>query len=966
MCRGSMLIQTIWQTAITTSLFLSAVPLAQGARGGVRNNHIQYELKEREAQETSSATKVISMDEIQKYLLTFNDDSTPKSLSPFLLQLFDTDGDLPYSSLETVSTALEEFLIAEFNAVYAPNHQLDDVFASFRSQTAVGSGSQLLTYLNVTFAYEPSPPVEEVEVWLQTIMTDLSYFLQNLTALDGGADPELAGITSADQQPYYENGDRGDDPSPVEEEYDDSHSKQPPIYSIVPSVIAAALVVLLIGFFVMRRRRVNQNRDDPSEEERRSLNSKIQPLRSTDDLLEEDSDIFSFEVSLIESPAVGNAESEAIESRMVPRNAPKVAPFKSVDVHENESDLFSGIHSSVTGVTGVSPRNIEESRSIFSFLSGFTGTSASTVRHSNVTKDESRSAALASTAASSALDSSLKITGANVDTPRSRVSSLFAFSEEDEGEGSGSSDAETPYDEAVASPGEVSALSVTSSGECGPQLAEGQTEASSLLKGSLAPSGGTDTDATHSNDGSAVSSPTVKVIPPLTLSSNEEADSIPVIGLADSASHTPLDGPAVASSSFDCPMSPGSTKGTDESGDGVREGPSEEYSGEVVSPEKPPGRKWAIPGISTLTRLASTARSGTSTKSPSVGLKKEDPEGHVGENVSEVNLKWDSPSESARNAAIAAAFVSNVSHATTLTDAGSGNEQAPDDEEGGGHRGRRHAKNTAEDGTEEYQNQAMQPVDWSIHSADNSGSDSGLSPKSHNVHVVEQVTTTKRRGSFKKLESDTPRSQLTNTSTVSALSVSTDMNESHASASQTFDSSTQSPSKKLISDLVWLEKKIAGATKSVRSSSSGMRQKDEKEVGLPTIPDSDSISFNSKDANVTNSPSNDSSSLELNSYGGLPSQGLHSIVCRDCFAPPGKLKIVIHSTKDGPAVHTVKAGSSLEGHIFPGDLIISVDNVDTRSYTAEQVMKMMTARTKFERKITVLHFEQGGDDSPTK
>jgi C-terminal processing protease CtpA/Prc len=84
---------------------------------------------------------------------------------------------------------------------------------------------------------------------------------------------------------------------------------------------------------------------------------------------------------------------------------------------------------------------------------------------------------------------------------------------------------------------------------------------------------------------------------------------------------------------------------------------------------------------------------------------------------------------------------------------------------------------------------------------------------------------------------------------------------------------------------------------------------------------------------------------------------MQAIVCRDCFAPPGKLKIVIHSTKDGPAVHTVKKGSSLEGHIFPGDLIISVDNVDTRSYTAEQVMKIMTTKTRFERKITVLHFE---------
>jgi C-terminal processing protease CtpA/Prc len=63
-------------------------------------------------------------------------------------------------------------------------------------------------------------------------------------------------------------------------------------------------------------------------------------------------------------------------------------------------------------------------------------------------------------------------------------------------------------------------------------------------------------------------------------------------------------------------------------------------------------------------------------------------------------------------------------------------------------------------------------------------------------------------------------------------------------------------------------------------------------------------------------------------------------------------------------VHTVKKGSSLEGHIFAGDLIISVDNVDTRSYSAEQVMKMMTAKTRFERKITVLHFDTSSSSPP--
>jgi hypothetical protein len=919
-------------------------------------------LKERKNQE--SGTKIITIDEIEEYFLTFNDDSPPKAMSPFLLRLFDTDGDLPENSLKTVAAALEDFLIAELNAVYAPNHALENALVSFRSQTGVGSGSELLAYLNVTFVHEPSPPKDQIEVWLQTIMSDLTYFIHNLTAIDSGEDPELAEITTADQQPYYESVDRGNMTSPIEDGNTgyQPQSQPPPLYSIVPTVVAAALVVLLISFFMMRRRRVkNENDDSREEEERRSLNTKVmQPIRSSDDLLEEDSDIFSFEVSLLESPVVGGSNTEAIESRAVPRSVTKgVAPFKTVDVHENESDLFSGIHSSVTGVTGVSPRNIDESRSIFSFLSGFTGASASTVRHSNVTKEDSRSAMLSSTAASSALDSS-RNAGNNVDTPRSRVSSLFAFSEEEEDEeASGESEADSPPVNSEKATDERMALSVASSGDYGPQEADASANRSAMLTGSAdALSGKQSYSNLLKQDQASATSPSANVILPLSPVENIESSEPPLVASSGSASDT-LEGLGIGSpNSASNPTSPISETG-------IREGPSEEYSGEtskeqsgeIQSPEKASGRKWAIPGVSALTRLTSKARSGTGSSPQKDGDKKKDPEANLGLNSNEVNLRWDSPSESAKNAAIAAAFVSSVSQTASAADASCAADQSPD---GGGRRGRRHAKNTAEDGTEAYQNQAMQPVDWSIHSGENSGSDSGLSPKSHNVDVVEKMPTKKRSFAIKKAESDTPRSQLTNTSTISGLSVSTDMNET--TTSHTFDSA-QSPSKKLISDLVWLEKKIAGATKNVKSTAP-MKQ-DDREVGLPTIPDNDSISFSSKDANLTNSPSTDSSSLELNSYSGRPPQGLHSIVCRDCFAPPGKLKIVIHSTKDGPAVHTVKEGSSLEGHIFPGDLIISVDNVDTRSYTAEQVMKMMTARTKFERKITVLHFEQGGDAPAT-
>jgi len=142
-------------------------------------------------------------------------------------------------------------------------------------------------------------------------------------------------------------------------------------------------------------------------------------------------------------------------------------------------------------------------------------------------------------------------------------------------------------------------------------------------------------------------------------------------------------------------------------------------------------------------------------------------------------------------------------------------------------------------------------------------------------------------------------------------------------------SSSHASSKQLINDLVWLERKIAD----VRSAA--------------LLEQCDTISYDSHFC-----PSDtDDESLASN----VPM--MQSIVCRDCYAPPGKLQIVILSTKDGPAVHTVKNGSSLEGQMFPGDLIIAVDNVDTRSFTAEHVMMVMQAKSDFQRKITVLHFE---------
>lgn len=166
---------------------------------------------------------------------------------------------------------------------------------------------------------------------------------------------------------------------------------------------------------------------------------------------------------------------------------------------------------------------------------------------------------------------------------------------------------------------------------------------------------------------------------------------------------------------------------------------------------------------------------------------------------------------------------------------------------------------------------------------------------------------------------DTPKSA------VSSLSGS--IHSKDTAASSQFSASRQ-----LINDLVWLERKIADV-KTTGNVATTIRS-DESELNASAIT-TDSLSTAQRDADIS-------------ATGGID--------CREFRAPAGRLQVVIHSTRDGPAVHEVRAGSPLEGQLLPGDLIIAVDNDDTRALGADQVMKMMAERSDSERKITVLRY----------
>jgi hypothetical protein len=78
----------------------------------------------------------------------------------------------------------------------------------------------------------------------------------------------------------------------------------------------------------------------------------------------------------------------------------------------------------------------------------------------------------------------------------------------------------------------------------------------------------------------------------------------------------------------------------------------------------------------------------------------------------------------------------------------------------------------------------------------------------------------------------------------------------------------------------------------------------------------------------------------------------------DVFAPSGPLGIVVDTTRDGPVVHSLKSTSPLLGLVSPGDLIVGLDDMDTRSMTAATLTRLMAKRShQAERKITLLACE---------
>jgi PDZ domain len=80
----------------------------------------------------------------------------------------------------------------------------------------------------------------------------------------------------------------------------------------------------------------------------------------------------------------------------------------------------------------------------------------------------------------------------------------------------------------------------------------------------------------------------------------------------------------------------------------------------------------------------------------------------------------------------------------------------------------------------------------------------------------------------------------------------------------------------------------------------------------------------------------------------------HNMLARTVMIPPGKLGIVVDTTLEGPVVNRVNEASPVEGLLFPGDIIVAVDDVDTRAMSASAIYSLMKKTSDMRRKITVL------------
>ena len=128
----------------------------------------------------------------------------------------------------------------------------------------------------------------------------------------------------------------------------------------------------------------------------------------------------------------------------------------------------------------------------------------------------------------------------------------------------------------------------------------------------------------------------------------------------------------------------------------------------------------------------------------------------------------------------------------------------------------------------------------------------------------------------------------------------------------------------------------------------------ETEPSSPTISPKSVSRVPSDTVGYFSTPVQSSSGVEVGRQPVSPTD-MSSRVQRDVMCPPGKLRILIANTQGyGPAIHTIKPGSPVEGLLFVGDIILAVNDTNTRKSKADEITRLLRVTVREERKITVL------------
>jgi hypothetical protein len=978
-------------------------------------------------------------------MLSFSDDGSARE-DEFYLDLFETPDTLTNpESTYAISTAMNAFLLPEINDYFDDMNSVEKVSSEIlslnqRNETTVDSSGQANTRMGtevrmkvvLTFDLSPSPKTEAVLDATKLIMTNMTYFVTNLSSAlpQTDDDNELSGVYEAIRReirvPTFveppENTaiavvDIGEGDVDTSDQNNSDEDSSPNVLSVatVPIVLIVAVLAAIVVFFVFRKRGKQMEPESPK-------NSAMLYMDVENEVYSMDRSVDTSKspVSPLLQPMPPHLNLDTdIQFNMSNDSdvQPPSTPGTPGTTGTGGGSVFSGLDSEFGGV--LSPRSLSSPKSI---MTGYTCGSAATIRASNLNVSSPKSTMTGYTcgSASTIHASNLNNKRKKSITPKSLVTggSLFAFSEVDE-EDDDTEDIELLERKRPSTTKSSASHNSEENAYTGNEL-EGSTD------------GDTDeTEATSSLEGVSINLP---------VKSKEEQEGIevtrePSIDKADGVSQVLADledmetaiGPRdptptayMASTARDATPRKSNT-----SMDGTFASPFKNGGKHEGNDTKKPTVSVATRASNLVSGLFKGKRKSVSTPSSPVSSPRKEgtlsapvsPIQHVGKhwllssktrqsritnmppkldyNDDDYDMNLSCPSEDEsyndtindgrqivdrapqdppdaggrrhagdRIGVDGSAMYQANSMNLTPEDLAGGRRHAgdkigvdgsamyqanamdmtPDDFLAGG---RRHAGDKiGGDGSAMYQANAMHPTDWSYKSSDaESIGDSTIDETSDSENMPNQFIFKNNMNLLLDAGTDADNED-----------DDREADDMPDESTRTAASASASASRKLINDLVWLEKKIA----TVREEESTNER-----AAVSGIDNADSLSFDDNTDGVYEEETSNDDSIVNENPALLSSADVHaansaasSIVCKDCFAPPGKLHIVIHSTKDGPAVHTVKEGSSLEGEIFPGDLIISVDNVDTRSFTAEQVMKMMATKGGKERKITVLHFHE--------